>query len=432
MVTFVTLILSLISGLAPVEVAVDGPVVRVDLVLDGRVVGTRDGPPWRFECDFGVDLVPHELEAVAYDAAGVEIDRTRQLVNLPRPDAEVSIAFASDDDGVPVAVRVFWESADPVQPLSVYAIFDGLVLQPNEDGLFPLPAYDPREIHIVSAEVRFMGDVSARADITFGGRYGSQVATELTAVPIQVREGTPTVADLEGRFLSDGQPVTVAAVEKPGVKVFLVRDLVAFHQLETIRRKQDSMPSGRPVGGYRSGGARLTREDDQLFFVVANPKRRMNRELFPTTEGWNLRRWDLQWLASHALTSEGSVRGQQLADAVAVAGVQAASEGSPRAVVLVTSGRPNDNSIYAPEQVRRFLRALRVPLFVWSTSPGEDLGWEAVVLLDSSKTVRRASKAVLREVREQWIVWLEGNHMVNRIDLAAGDSGIWLAGNPPG
>ena len=33
MVTFVTLILSLISGVLPVEVAVDGPVARVELVL---------------------------------------------------------------------------------------------------------------------------------------------------------------------------------------------------------------------------------------------------------------------------------------------------------------------------------------------------------------------------------------------------------------
>jgi len=185
------------------------------------------------------------------------------------------------------------------------------------------------------------------------------------------------------------------------------------------------------MGGSASRQDRLTREDDQLYFVLANPKKRRNRELFPTTSGWNLKRWDLQWLVTHALTSEGSVRGQQLADAVAVAGVQAASEGAPRAVVLVTSGRPSDKSIYEPAKVRRFLRSLRVPLYVWSTSEGDDLGWGPDVHLESPKRLRQAAKALLREVDEQWVVWLEGSHMVNRIELAEGDSSFWLAGDPP-
>jgi hypothetical protein len=431
MVTFVTLILSLISGTLPVEVAVDGPVTRVELVLDGRLVGTRNGPPWRFLCDFGNDLVPHELVAVAYDADGNEMHSTRQLINLPRPQAETRIAFESDESGTPNAVRVFWESADPVKPLSVYAIFDGFVLQPDDDNRFELPPYDPGEIHIVTAEVQFLGDVTARTDVTFGGRYGSQVATELTAVPIQMRGGRPTVDDLQGRFLLDGKPLAVAAVEQPGIKVFLIRDLVALHQLEVIRRHQDAVDGGYPGGGSPSRQDRLTREDDQLYFVLPNPKKRRNRELFPTTSGWNLKRWDLKWLVTHALTGEGSVRGQQLADAVAVAGVQAASEGAPRAVVLVTSGRPSDKSIYEPAKVRRFLRSLRVPLYVWSTSAGDDLGWGPDVLLDNAKTLRRAAKALMREAGQQWIVWLEGSHMVNQIELAKGGSSFWLAGDPP-
>ena len=29
------------------------------------------------------------------------------------------------------------------------------------------------------------------------------------------------------------------------------------------------------------------------------------------------------------------------------------------------------------------------------------------------------------------VVWVEGNHMVNRIELTGDDSSFWLAGNPP-
>jgi hypothetical protein len=412
-------------------VAVDGPVARVELVLDGRVIGQRTGPPWKFVCDLGEELAPHELVAVAYDADGREIHRTRQLVNLPRPQAEARIAFESETDGRPVALRVFWESADPAEPLSVYAVFDGLVLQPDESGRFPLPDHDPNDVHIVSAEVHFMDGLTARTDVTFGGRYGSQVATELTAVPIRKRSGKPTVAELQGRFLIDGEELTVAAVEKPGIKIFLIRDLVSFNQLQMVRMQQDSTTRRLPRGGAISP-ARLTREHDQFFFVVANPKRRHNRELFPTTPGWNLKRWSLDWLATHPVADEGSVRGQQLADAVAVAAVQAAAEGAPRAVVLVTSGRPTDKSIYSPTQVRRFLHSLRVPFYVWSTSAGEDLGWGPDIRVDNRKGLRRAAKTVLREVDEQWIVWVEGNHMVNRITLSTDDSSIWLAGAPPG
>jgi hypothetical protein len=37
----------------------------------------------------------------------------------------------------------------------------------------------------------------------------------------------------------------------------------------------------------------------------------------------------------------------------------------------------------------------------------------------------------MREVDEQWVVWLEGSHMVNRIELADGEGSFWLAGDPP-
>jgi hypothetical protein len=88
--------------------------------------------------------------------------------------------------------------------------------------------------------------------------------------------------------------------------------------------------------------------------------------------------------------------------------------------------------VYSPGQVREFLKSLRVPLYVWSTGEGEDLGWGPTVRLTNQKIVRRASKAVLREVREQSVAWIEGKHMVNEIELTGDDDSIWLAGNPPG
>ena len=58
MVTFITLFLGLITGPHPVQLAVDGPVARVELWLDEEMVAVADGPPWRVSCDFGSCMVP--------------------------------------------------------------------------------------------------------------------------------------------------------------------------------------------------------------------------------------------------------------------------------------------------------------------------------------------------------------------------------------
>ena len=105
MVTFITFFLALVAGVQTVEFAVDGSVAKVELFLDQKSVGAVEGPPWRIRFDFGSRLIPHEMEAVAFDASGRELGRARQLVNLPRPPAEITIAFESGSDGMPTALR---------------------------------------------------------------------------------------------------------------------------------------------------------------------------------------------------------------------------------------------------------------------------------------------------------------------------------------
>ncbi|MEX1310763.1 MAG: hypothetical protein AB1Z65_10120, partial [Candidatus Sulfomarinibacteraceae bacterium] len=85
MVTFVSLFLWLVTGIQTVEVATEAPVVRVEFHLDGELVGEVTDNRRKIQIDFGPTLEPHELVAVAYDAAGAEIDRARQVINLPSP-----------------------------------------------------------------------------------------------------------------------------------------------------------------------------------------------------------------------------------------------------------------------------------------------------------------------------------------------------------
>jgi hypothetical protein len=428
MVTFVTLFLSLLTGVHNVEVAVDGPVARVEILLDQRVIGKLTGPPWHIACDLGDALRPHELVAVAYDQDGAELHRARQLVNLPRPQVETRVALVSDPGGWPDAVRVFWEAADTEEPLSLYAIFDGQVLQPDDDGLYSLPLYDPDETHIVSAEARFLDGLTARSDVTFGGRYGSQVATELTAVPIVVDGPPPTIAELTGMFRVRGEVLVPAALEKAGRRVYLVRDQAALAELRHVQITQDRIRPSHRFNSTGLGFEPVSRERDQLHFVVANPTARRGRFLYPTSTGIAVRTQDVGWIVTHLSNRDSAIRGQRPTDAAAVAAVQAAAQGAPRAVVLVLSENPRDQSHYRPRDVRRYLESLRVPLFVWTTGPTPTPEWGETRTIGATRALRRAEKELFAELARQWIVWLEGDHMVNEVELMRTATRFRLAG----
>jgi hypothetical protein len=47
----------------------------------------------------------------------------------------------------------------------------------------------------------------------------------------------------------------------------------------------------------------------------------------------------------------------------------------------------------------------------------------------SSSDITKASKAHFADLEKQWIVWVEGSHLVNRIELDGEDLGISLAGS---
>jgi hypothetical protein len=137
----------------------------------------------------------------------------------------------------------------------------------------------------------------------------------------------------------------------------------------------------------------------------------------------------MPWLASHILSPKARLAGQRVGEAVTVAAVRAAGGGAPRAVVLVLSKNPVDDSRYQPSAVREYLRALRVPLVVWSTAGDGAAGaWgEAADVVDAD-SLRKASKRLLKELERQWIVWVEGSHLPSDIELDPEVQGIRLAG----
>ena len=134
----------------------------------------------------------------------------------------------------------------------------------------------------------------------------------------------------------------------------------------------------------------------------------------------------LPWVVTHLESVDRD--GQRLADAVAVAGVRAAGGGSPRVVVLLVEGTPEDASGQQPEAVRRYLELLRVPLRVWSTdgTEREVAGWGSAEDVSSRRKLRRAAERIEELLARQWIVWVQGRHLPASLQLDGDPEGIRL------
>lgn len=444
-IAFVTLFLGLAVGPFPVELAVEGPVAAVELVLDGAVAGRIEKPPWKGEIDFGSELVPHELVARALDASGREVARTRQWVNLPRPAAEVEIVL--EGAGRPSRVRLAWQSRTGEEPTAIHLTLDGKPLVLGTDGRAALPDYDPESAHVLSAELQFPGNVVARKDAVFGGKYGSEVSTDLTAVPVRVRRGKLKEESLRGRLLAGGKPLAVVAVERDPAEVFVVRDLGADASLKELgkvkkRRTEQGQGLGRRLSiepDYLRFEVGLRREDE-VRFIYPVPRTYVRSgqrsELFDWSRPFTLRDGGMHWLLTRLAAPPGEPGRQRLADAVAVAGIQALSGSRPRAVVLVLDAAAEDASRTHPAMVRQYLASIRVPLFVWAIArpaekpaPPASPAFAAWGEVEDVSTLTRFRAAVARlrdELDSQHIVWVEGTHLPQSIALAAGTEGVEL------
>lgn len=443
-IAFVTLFLGLALGPHPLELAVEGPVASVELLLDGAVTGRIAKPPWKGEIDFGTVLVPHELVARALDAEGREVARTRQWVNLPRHPAEVEIVL--EGAGNPSKARLTWQSRTGDQPTSIHLTLDGQPLTLGTDGRAALPAYDPESAHVLSAELHFPSNVVARKDAVFGGKYGSAVSTDLTAVPLRVRRGKLTEASLRGRLFAGGHPLAVAAVEKNPAEVFVVRDLgadEAIAELGKVKKRRTVQGQGmnqrlsieHDYLRYEIG----LRREDEVRFVFPVPRRYtasgQRAELFDWSRAFTLRDGGMHWLLTRIEAQSRPPGDQRLSDAVAVAAIQALSGSRPRAVVLVVGSAPEDASRCDPATVRQYLASIRVPLFVWSVEkPAEKnaeispalAAWGKVEDVSTLSRLRAAVARLRDELESQRIVWVEGTHLPQSITLAPGEAEVEL------
>jgi hypothetical protein len=441
MIAFVTLLLGLISGTYPIEVAVSGPVARVEFLLDGAKAGETGSAPWKAYVNLGLDLQPHELVARSLDATGREIARTSQWLNLPRPPAEVEIALENGAEGRPATAHLTWQSVNNVAPGSVGLTFDGRPLALDGERRAPLPKYDITKSHVLSAEVWFGPGVVGSQDIVFGGVSG-EVNRALTAVPLRVqgRGAALSPSALQGRLTAGGQALNVVAVEEGPGKVVVVNVPGAARLYDRFFWTRGRVELGHDRGTVSSvppallGMQTEMRFDGETVVRLLSPAARRYEgagvvaDLFDSSRDFTPKDGGLLWLlARSSIDSDDHPSVPRIADAVAVAGLQAAVGNPRRAVLLLLSDGGDDASRYPPEIVRRYLASIRVPLYVWSLYGPKAPGvarWGGAEDVSTLQKLYRAFDKLKGDLETQRIVWVEGRHLPQSVTLVPGTGSI--------
>ena len=435
-VAFVSLFLGLVVGDQPVEVMVADVVVAVEFYLDGELVGKRTNAPWLHRCSFGDDLRPHNLEAVAYDEGGKELGRATQWLNLPRQPAEAGIIVTEGEDGRDANASLTWKSLVGAKPKTIKVSFDGLPLEFDDPYNIPLPPFDPAQLHYLRAELQFAENVSSVSEVTFGGAYGQTVDRQLTAVPVAVGEReSPGLEALAGRFRTDSHPLHVVAVDEGPAEVVIVRDLKAQRALDSLGRgwrKQVGTLRYNRTGSQALKSVTRLKENQTLRFLTPVPthNRKEGYTLFPRSPEFTRDEGGVYWLMTGWRPHSTAHKEQQLADAVAVAGMSAAARNRRRAVVLVLSGDHSDISQLSAQHVRQYLRDLHVPLHVWLPerhAPAERMtAWGQAIDISTLGKLERAVTRLSQDLDHQRIVWIDGFHLPQEIALVPGSDEVQL------
>lgn len=420
-VSFMSLFLGLTAGVQPVQVAVTEPVASVEIRLDGHTLGVMRGAPWRVTCDFGTVLQPHKLEAVAFDSKGTMLGTCRQFVNLPRRDAEATIALDHDNGGHPVSARVSWDNLEFRDPRSIFATLDGTPLTAAAPGFFPLPSLAKNAPHFLAVKVQFPRDIVATAEIVFGGPNAEAATADITALPVVPKNGSsiPSLEQLAGTIAREGTPLRVVGIEEGPAEVVVVCDASAGGPV--------SWPELRHAISREKSDFGVLGKDDGVRFMIPLSRPRVNRgrsvHLFDISQRFTASDGGIPRLMITPVSKWLTSGPQSIADAVAVAGLYAASDNRRRAVAVLLGTAGDEHSTYSIATVRNYLGALHVPLVVWSTlrpkAKRAVKSWGPPEDISSPGAMERAIARLRSLLEAQRIVWVEGRHLPQEITLAA-------------
>ena len=131
-------------------------------------------------------------------------------------------------------------------------------------------------------------------------------------------------------------------------------------------------------------------------------------DVYDSNGGIDAHYFGLLWTLTRANRTLPPAAPRRYADAVAVAGVMAAEQGTRRAVVVLLQRGYRDESARDAATVRDYLRALGVPLHVWSVGATKEQrqAWGEVWDVSTRDRLRGAANRLRDDLASQSVVWL--------------------------
>ena len=418
-IVFLTLFLSVITtGTRTVQIQAPPGTAAVVFRLDGEQAAGLTGPPWSVVVDFGEELLPHELEASAFDSEGKLLAIARQAVNMPHSLAEAYLAVEITPNGRRVA-RLRWNCAVATRPRDVRLTFDGERLDVTDPSTFVVPRFEAGTAHILRAELDFGSNVTAMAEALVGSKDRDYASAELTAVPVVPTENRKRLdpADLANALAARGKTLKIVAVEEGPAEVVFVVDPGAEQVLDewTSYHSRSRFWLDREVLFYFVFPAPSTYVETRFeIFPCIGPLNRSNGGLL-----------DTYWRERNLHTQRDP---EYLPGAAQISGVWAVMNSRRRAAVWILG--PNRSvSDRSLKNVRGFVRALNVPLLVWRVFPKDEPVEvaEGETPVSTRSQLTRAIDSLESLVKRQRLVWVEGRHLPQTIDVSVAATGIAVA-----
>jgi len=436
MIRFLTLYLGLVWGPVPLQFEVSADVAAIEIQVDGRTLGRIQQAPWKATLRLGSEVLPHEVDAIAFDAEGEEIARTSQWLNFGRSFTEARIVFVPGSDRRQVRVDAW--SADAETPNDLKLFLDGDRVRGGQEGVFELPELDLDDLHYLVAEIGFPNGASVRPELTFGGIYGAVETSELTALAVELPEGMerPGPRDLVDWFEVDGRPLRVHSLGDEAPLVGVVRDIqlpvnlpytkadrqlrdLADHRIESqddlayfLTVPQTVQVEGRETAIFPVISIERLQGGIRLLDQIRRPPPEAPKRPLPLDQIGDASRPEVHG-------------GQQFYGAIAAAGKALSASGRPRLLLLLVDGRTRDASNLDWHQIRGLLDALQVPVVIWQDGPARGRRSVAVSIAEDDSTepydlLVEAAIAAGRKLERQIVVWVEGRYLPNRVGLGAG------------
>lgn len=410
----------LVAGAIGVDVRLDGA-PTASLRLDGREVCVLEAARTRCDVDLGHGLSVHRLDLVRVAEDGREGERVTRWLNRPGvAESEVRLRVACDEAGKRCVLSTSFVHPDRFAPSTWSLTVDGKPVESRPGVDVVIPPGGSKSARVVALEAFFPDGRRAAATRLLGGPRTAGADEAIQAVPIEVEPEGPAVSEGElGRRLGGR---AVRAIETGETEAVFVVDPLAARALYAMRlaTSRDSFP-GVSEKRLKSALERF----GALRFV--HPE--SNAARVPTAEAPRDGEARLE-LLHHGPKGVGEFQALKIADAVAAAGLSAASSQRRRLVVLLLGEPRPDKSRFSPAAVRSFLAELMVPLVVLRTAERPDDPWGEAPLLKLEKDVRTALNKAADSLERQRIAWLAGDFAPGEIQLLEPKEGLRLAGRP--